>query len=982
VRSLREHSARFIGRDVELARLHKSWESVLERRSELVLLAGEAGVGKTRLMIEFVRRVREAVPARVLWGECIDLQQGGLPYAPFRQALRSAMDDREDVAFAGAVRAAGPDLAMLLPGLGTQNGGAADEVPRVRLFESLLHLLQRLAERTPLLFVIEDAHWADDTTLDLVTFLSRNLADSPVLLVLTLRPALTAGNPALKDFLASRAGRTVTDQFTLNGFEEHELADYLAELTEAEPRAALVTEVARRSNGNPLFVQEIVAGDLSGSGVPQSLTQLLLGRISGLPADVRSVLRIAAVAGHAIPYDVLQTVSGLAAETLTTALRQAIDADVLVEDVTIGGYAFRHALLQEALYSNLLLHERQNLHRDYAHALSGHSTDQPLVMGAVAIHWDKAGDPEKALPAYVQAADAAKASFSFADVERHLARAYALWHEVSDASALTGMSHRHLANRLIEAAVLVEDHSAAVTVAREALAMVDADHDPTAAAFQRGQLSFALWYEGEEPEALGESLAAVGLFDDEISVEQARVLGWHANLVALNGSYRDSRALAERAMAVAIEAGAPRAYRMALATCGSVMARQGELGSGWERIGHAELLARKRNDADEIMRIFLLRGRVLQSYGRWTEARDNYMEGISEAAKYGMTRRYVWRFHVLAARMLFLQGQWDAATAELYQAREHTGGRQAALPPLLIATGEFSAAAEFFSRQPNRWRSDGTGVLQLPEGPVELAVWQGRYEDARERYEHGLHLVTGSEELMPEARLCVAALRGEADAAASTGDGDGDGDGEAHGEHATQLVERLRALGATRPPRPDGYGSELVALVTTGEAEYLRHCGVADEQAWADAASAWETLAMPYPAAYALMRRGEAMLAGDDRDRAAAALAGAATVAAALGAAPLAEMVYTLQVRAGAVRRTPPDRSGDRMRDPWAAFGFTDREHEVATILTRGMSNREIAEELFIAEGTASVHVSNILRKLGVGSRGQAIAALHAASNA
>ena len=966
MRSLREHSARFIGRKGEIARLETSWESVLEGRSELVLLAGEAGVGKTRLMRELVARV--SAGARVLWGECIDLQQGGLPYAPFRQALRNALDDRADAAFVAAARAAGPDLDMLLPALAAQDGAGTDEVPRVRLFESLLHLLQRLAERTPLLLVIEDAHWADDSTLDLVTFLSRTLADAPVLLVLTFRPALTVANPALREFLASRAGRTVTDQFTLDGFAEHELADYLAELTDHEPPPRLVSEIARRSNGNPLFVQEIVAGDISGSGVPQSLTQLLLGRISGLAAEVREVLRIAAVAGHAIPYDVLQEVSGLPAEALTSALRQAIDADVLAEVATIGGYAFRHALLQEALYSDLLLPERQALHRRYAHALSGHREDEPLVMSAVAVHWDNAGEAGRALPAHVQAAEAAKRSFSFVDAERHLTRARALWHDVPDAVERTGVSYRHLLNRLIDAAILVEDHEAAVATARDALALVDADHDPTAAAFQHGQLSMALWYSGEEAAAFDECRIAVRLVGEEPTVERARVLGWRATIIALNGSFQESRELAEQAMAAAVETGAPRAYRVALATHGSVVARQGDLETGWQHVDHAELLARKRNDADEIMRIFLLRGRVLQTYGRWAEARENYAEGISEAAKYGMTRRYVWRFHVLAARTLFQQGQWEAAKAEIYQAREHTGGRQVALPPLLIATGEFSAAAETFARQPNRWRSDGTGLLQLLEGPVELAAWQGRLSDLRGSYEHGLRLVRGSEELMPEARLCVAALRGEADAA-----GSGMRDGE---ERAQRLIARLRALGAARPPRLDGYGSELAALVATGEAEHRRCRGRHDAAAWATAAAAWEALGMPYPAAYATMRMGEALLTDGERERAAAELAQAASIATALGASPLAEMVHALQVRAGAVVRTYVEAARGDPDDPWKGFGFTDREREVATILARGKSNRQIAEELFIAEGTASVHVSNILRKLAVPSRGEAIAVL------
>ncbi|HSK89764.1 MAG TPA: AAA family ATPase [Euzebyales bacterium] len=966
VRTLREHGAGFVGRDAELARLHRAWDGVQGGRAGLVLVAGEAGVGKTRMMREFVAAVG-GVASRVLWGECIDLQQGGLPYAPFRQALRAMNLDAEDSAFANAVRAAGPDLAMLLPSLGEHPATDDEESRRVRLFESLLHLLRRLAEDGPLLFVIEDAHWADDTTLDLVTFLSRNLAGCPALLLLTFRPALVGANPALEEFLASRAGRMVTDQFTLNGFEEHELAGYLAELTGEDPRPPIVADIARRTNGNPLFVQEIVAADGAGGGVPPSLNQMLLGRLSGVDAAVRSVLRVAAVAGHAIPYEVLQEVSGLEADALTAALRQAIDADVLVEDDTIGGYAFRHALLQEALYANLLLHERQALHRHYATALSGHSDEHPLVMGAVATHWDKAGEAERALRAYVQAAAAARRSFSFSDVERYLSRAYALWHEVPDAAQVSGLSHRHLANRLVEAAVLVEDHTFAIAVAREALAMVDAERDPNAVAFQHGQLSFALWYAGLEAEALDESLTAVSLLDAHPSVERARVLGWRAKIEALNGSYTGSRALAEQAMQVATATGAPRAYRVSLATYGSVLARQGELDIGWRYIDDAELLARKRNDADEIMRIFLLRGRVLQAYARWADARDNYAEGISEAAKYGMTRHYVWRFHVLCARMLFQRGEWAEATAEIFQAREHTAGRGASLPPLLIATGEFSAAEEFFARQSNRWRSDGTGLLQVPDGPVELAVWQGHHARARERADEGLALVEHSEELMPRARLCVAALRGEADAVLAAG---GEADAESL-RRARDLLQRLRAMDAERPVRGDGLGSELAALMATAEAEHARLTGADDTAPWATAAQWWQRLEMPYPAAYARLRQAEALAARGAGPAAHDLLSDALATATGLGAAPLRDAIIAARDAAGPVSET----SGDTPREVGPP-GLTSREREVAAVLMRGRSNRQIAEELFIAEGTASVHVSRILRKLGVTSRGEAIALL------
>jgi DNA-binding CsgD family transcriptional regulator/tetratricopeptide (TPR) repeat protein len=972
MRMPREDSVRFVGRVPELTRLTRAWTRVCSGRFELILLAGEAGVGKTRLVHEFMARVT-GPGTRVLWGECIDLQEGGLPYAPFRQALRTAVADQGDTRLTTAVRAAGSDLGLLLPSLGQDDGEPGDEkIRRVRLFESLLELLRRLAEDGPLLLVLEDAHWADDTTLDLATFLSRNLSDSPVLLLLTYRPTLVGDNPALGDFVASRAGRTVTDQFTLDGFAESELAAFLAELMEDEPRPSFVAEIARRSNGNPLFAQELVAAGRSGAGVPPSLNQLLLTRISGLPAEVRSVLRVAAVAGHAIPFDVLQAVSGLSTAELTSAVRHAIDADVLIEDPTIHGYLFRHALLQEALYASLLHHEQRALHHSYANALSGRGDDEPLLMGTVATHWDRAGDIERAVPAYVLAAEAAKRTFSFLDVERYLTRAYELWTDVADAAARTGLSRRHLANRLLDAAMAVEDNERAVTVAREALAMAREGRHPEAEAFQRAQLSRALWDDRQEDDAFAESEAAMALLDDHPSVEQAWVLAWRARIVELNGHYSDARELADRAMRSATAAGSPKAYRMALAMFGSVLARLGELDVGWRCLNDAELLARKRSDADEIMHIFLLRGRVLQAYARWAEARDTYAEGISEAAKYGMTRRYVPTFHVLAARMLFVQGSWEEATAEIYQAREHAGGRRAALAHMMIATGEFSAAAEFFARRRVRWKDDGTGLLQRPDAPVELAVLERRFSDARELYREGLELVAGSEELVPEARLHVIGLRGEADALDAL-------DAGAHDEtlrRAARAVERLRSVGTARPPRSDGFGNELAALVATGEAEHLRVLGRSDPNAWAAANRRWEDIGMPYPAAYAAARQAEALLARGDRSRAEALLTAALATATRLGAVPLSTMIRATQTAAGISAPEPPTVDGATPREATDAFGLTDREREVAAVLTRGLSNREIAEQLFIAEGTASVHVSRILRKLGVTSRGQAIALL------
>jgi DNA-binding CsgD family transcriptional regulator len=231
--------------------------------------------------------------------------------------------------------------------------------------------------------------------------------------------------------------------------------------------------------------------------------------------------------------------------------------------------------------------------------------------------------------------------------------------------------------------------------------------------------------------------------------------------------------------------------------------------------------------------------------------------------------------------------------------------------------------------------------------------------------------VAGSEELLPEARLCVAALRGEADAIQTLEAGRDDD--MLH--YALNAIERLRSLGAARPSRHDGFGNELAALVAVGEAEYLRIIGESDPDAWAAAKRWWTDLGMPYPAAYAATRQAEALLAHGDRTRAEALLSDAVVTATKLGAAPLSAIIHAAQTAAGIAPPAPPA-AGRGARSATTVFGLTEREREVAAVLARGYSNREIAEQLVIAEGTASVHVSRILRKLGVTSRGQAIALL------
>lgn len=953
----RKSHGRFIGRMNELQRLAELWARARDQQSTFALIDGEPGVGKTRLTNEFASRVRDG-GGRVLWGNCVGLQGDGLAYAPFREALRGHDDDP---GLRATLRAAAGDLADLLSDVDDVATKDLLRRRRTTLFESMVALFEELARSRPLLLVIEDLHWADPTTLDLLTFLSQRMRDTALLCVLTCRSHTAQASRALAQFLSGQAGSAITARMHVRTFEDHETAQQVIDLATDALRPTQVMEIVRRSGGNPFFVEALLASGGTPQGqLPDSLRHLLRQRMADLPDDIRAVLEVAAVAGQVVEYGVLRAVIDLPRETFDPLIRRAVEANLLTDDAAGARYVFHHALVQEVLYDALLADHRQELHRRFADVLVTRRHDELAVPGAIARHWDRAGKPQQALAAYVTAARAAKATFGFVDAERFLRRAHELWDDVDDPRAVTSLTRRHLANKTIDAALSVEDSDTAVAIARHALERARVEDDHRAVAYQQAQLVNSLWYADHESEALAASLEAFdGVRDDDPSREQAMIYALRAGLLALDGRYTDAGTLADQALDIAIETGAPRAYRISLVTLGSVTARKGELDEGLAMLDYAADLAGLRNDADEIMRVVLHRGRVLQAYGQWELARSAYLDGLAAAPKYGMHQRYAWRFHVLAARMSYFLGRWDEAETELGRAREQVSGWTAALPSLLVASGRFDEAEAFYSSARSNWRSDGTGRLQVPEGPVELATWQGRYADGRASYEQGLDLLRGSEEVLPKARLYRAALRLEADAVEA-----GVTSRANASDRTTSLAARLRSLHAERPPRPDGFGWELAALAADGEAELTRIADEPDARAWSVAVAHWDALAMPYPAAYARWR--EALFRrSDSPSRAAQLLDEALGTAQRIGAGPLCDAIR------GVRRSTAVDRRGRMLRDD-----LTRREQQVVDLLLDGHTNRGIAAHLGIAEGTASVHVSNILRKLGVGSRTQAITLL------
>jgi predicted ATPase len=349
-----------VGRDTALGILREARDQARAQAAAAVLLGGEAGVGKTRLTSRFVEQATRD-GAHVLVGGCVELSSEGFAYAPFTAALRQLVRETgtADVAAllpGGAAR----ELARLLPEFGEPSGAHETESARARLFELILALLERLAERRPVVLVIEDTHWADRSSRDLIAFLSRNLRTAPVLMVMTYRSDELHRTHPLRPVLAELGRVDGVIRLELPRFTQDEVAAQMAGILGVPPECARVDRVFERSEGIPLFVEALLSCD-DDCSLPDSLHDLIIGSVERLPHETQRLLRIAAAGGIRVGHELLAAVSGLSAIDLEDALRPAIAANV-IQVAEGGAFAFRHALIREAVHDELLPGEHARLH--------------------------------------------------------------------------------------------------------------------------------------------------------------------------------------------------------------------------------------------------------------------------------------------------------------------------------------------------------------------------------------------------------------------------------------------------------------------------------------------------------------------------------------------------------------------------------------------------------------------------------------------
>jgi DNA-binding CsgD family transcriptional regulator len=986
----RVSSPQFVGRAAELALLEAALARAADGSASAAFVSGESGVGKTRLLRE-LERVAVERGGRVVRGDCPAFGAGELAYAPIAAALRALARDLDPAAFDALLGPARDGLAPLLPELSPAEPAGLDadaatgeSFAQARLFGLVRGVLDRLGAEGPVVFAVEDIHWADRSTLEFLSSLLRGLRHERLLLICTYRSDELHRRHPLRPFLAEEERRAIVERVEVEAFSQAELAEQVAGILGSPAAPEMVARLHTRCEGNPFFAEELLAATAGAAGpLPSSLRDVLTLRLEALTDDARAVLRVAAAAGTRSGHRLLATVAGLPETSLIEALREAVAHHVVVHDSD--GYAFRHALLEEAAYADLLPGERTALHLALAEALSA----DPSLAGAapaaeLAHHWQAAHRMPEALAAYVQAGLEAERASAFAEAAQHFERALEIWDLVDDAEERSELGLAPVVAHAAHNALVAGDPHRAVALGRRALELADGAGDVVAQALAHERLGGYLWAAGDSDAALAAHRDAVRVLPAEPPTpELARVLAAEATILMLRGPGEETRACAEHAVATARAVGERADEGRALNTFGAAMTMMGDWARGEHALRQAMAIAQELSESYDTTRAYVNLGVCLDKQGRLEEAADLAREGARVAERIGV------RTH---AGFLAGDACWRLTRLGRLDEAEPIAERAVAAAPkgmagvlvldaaghLAMRRGRLDEAAEHFERsreQRSRTR-DSNWIGNSACGQAEIAIWRSDPEAARRIAAAALEVVAGSEYVQSTVRVYATGLRAVADCALhALALGDERRAAEAQRD-ARATLERLRTLlSADRWPQGTA-GPEPVAFEAVCVAELSRVGEDPDPGAWAAAAERFEALAMPFELAYARWRQAEALvLAGGDREGAASALREAAEIAASLRTPLLAGEIDGLARRArlpsgSGVTATPDRPERDRL-------GLTPRELSVLALLADGRTNRQIGETLFISEKTASVHVSRILAKLGVRSRVEAATTAH-----
>ena len=974
----------FVGRGEELGRLHAGLAAASAGRPGMVLVAGEAGVGKSRL-VEWFAEQAERTGAQVAVGGAAPMTSGlgALPYGSLLQ-VRVIGDQQESGAgwVSDELARVLDELTAHLPA-GSQPYGA--EAGQGRLFERLSALLDRLSQQVPLLLVLEDLHWADAGTLDFLAYQLRLLRRQRLLLIGTYR--LEDPGDRLLGWLAEARRSRLVSWLELARFTRAELADLLVGMRGGPVDGRVVLEVFDRSGGNAFFAEELYTAGIGAGAdrLPRLLREVLLARVRGLsPAAQRlpAAMAVVLAAGPA-RHHLLLAVLGGSDDELVGALREAIGCGLLQvsppDEVGQQRYGFRHVLVQEAVYHDLLPGERARLHEACARALSLEPNDQrPLIVrfpGEQAEHWYRAGRPAEALVWTLRAVDAAQRVYAHAEAARSCERALQLWDQAPDTVAGTGTDRIGLHMRAARAWENAGGDARSLPHVDAALREVDPAADPVRAGLLHQLRS---WYHTDVAEILAASREAVRLVPAEPpSAERAQVLWAHGrNLATKTSQYAEAETVLEEALTAARRAGSRPDIARAMASLGYLQATTGRTDAGIALL--SEACASNEWLVEDGWGLAMAQGllsETLAMANRLDEAARVAMGGWkTQCTNLGLREhRYAYGLLGRVVEALFELGRW-ADAARICQARAHrpvsasTMAMQLSVAELEAARGQGGAALARLDDLGRVCPSTPRYRREVGQRRAELLLWLGRPQEAVTEVRLVLDAVAGTGQEWLAGRVACLGMRAIADMAELAWARRDLSAAAAVRGSADELIGRVTGLAHDPFDAQNPLRATAPAERALWEAERSRLDDTPHPAGWQAACEAWQRLGRPYRVAYCQWRQAEALLAAGDTGRARDALRAAHTTTVELGAAPLRAEVESLALRA----RISLSAAEPRSVAPVRPYDLTDRELAVLRLLADGHTNREIGQQLFISPKTASVHVTNILRKLAVRDRVQA----------
>ena len=984
--------AGFVGRERELSRLG----AALGGDTRMVLVVGDAGVGKTRFAGEGMRRA--AADGLVSpWGRCLPLAEK-LPLLPVAEALGelSRLDGGGllQAALATVPEYVRVEAARLLPRLGPDEmkpGERGQGWRREGLFSALGELLEALSRRAPVGLVVEDVHWADSATLDCLTYLARVAGGGAVTVVATCRGDEAPLDRPVADWLAHMRGGDAVEEIRLRPLTRGEAAEQIAGLVGGPPPPGFADDLYARAEGNPFFTEQLVAAAQAGPAggglraptqLPERLAELLVARAGRCGDGGRAALAALAVAGRPLTEAQLSGVTGLEAAAVRAGLRELAAARLLADSPEEAAHRPRHALLAEAVAAALLPGERAALHERTARTLEAEG-DEALA-AEVAGHWAAAGRTAEELRARVAAAEAAERVFGYAEAAVHWQRAIDLCQQLSGAAGTAGGDLPRLYVRAMDALEVSGGSERAGVLAEEAYRRFAGHPDPATAAVIH--LRAAVFRGIEAPETgLPLIKEALRLFEQAPpSADHAEAWLRYATMFVFHAEGRREpvRAALKQALEIAEAAGATALISRTLAWLTVDPFFGGQVEEGFAILDRGRVLAEAAGDGQALLRLAVHESDALLRVGRFQAAAEVGRRGLQAARQAG--RQASPDASVLAAN-----------AAEAMQAQGRTAEAAALIDPLTtgppdrdhwaahqlrteidLMRGDLEAA-ERRQQQINVLISHIGNIEHARETlqpSAELALWAERPADALRDVRRALALFTAPDLTILFGWLLAAGMRACADLAEQARarrDGYAARDALTAADDLVSWVEQMEGAPFTDHP----FVAAIPAARATWDAERTRVAGASDPAAWRAAAKTWEDLGWPHRAGYAWWRRAEAQLnAGQPAAAAATALRAAA--AAADGQAPLLAQIRALAQRARIPLPSPLGDPAEAAPAPEATapYRLTERELAVLQLLAAGRSNAQIGAELYISAKTASVHVTGILRKLGVANRVQAAA--------